>query len=108
VTELLLFVSAAFIRVFEDIHRAGVRHHDPRVENLMIQDDGQVAVIDFDKAELDASERSKAREIEYLKDILDGEYRSRDGWPTAQTHQTSDSSGSVGGSSQSESGSETE
>jgi tRNA A-37 threonylcarbamoyl transferase component Bud32 len=94
--------------VFEDIHRAGVRHQDPRVENLMIQDDGQVAVIDFDKAELGASERSKTREIDYLKDILDGLYRSRDGWPSEQTSRASDDEGFVGGSGQSESGSETE
>ena len=33
--------------------------------------DGNVYVIDFDKAELHASEGSKAREMYYLKDILD-------------------------------------
>jgi tRNA A-37 threonylcarbamoyl transferase component Bud32 len=82
--------SAAFTRVFEDIHRAGVRHHDPRVENLMIRDDGQVAVIDFDKAELNASESSKAREVEYLKDILDGSYPSRDSWASDRTRRDPD------------------
>jgi tRNA A-37 threonylcarbamoyl transferase component Bud32 len=66
--------------VFEDIHRAGIRHHDPRLENLMVSSDGQVAVIDFDKAELDASESSKEREMRYVKEILDGEYPNRDDW----------------------------
>jgi serine/threonine protein kinase len=82
-------VSAAFIRVFEDIHRAGVRHHDPRLENLMVNDNGRVAVIDFDKAELHASESSKEREMVYVKDILDGEYPNRDGWPSECTPQPS-------------------
>jgi serine/threonine protein kinase len=82
-------VSAAFIRVFEDIHRAGVRHHDPRLENLMVNDNGRVAVIDFDKAELDASESSKEREMLYVKEILDGDYPNRDGWPSKCTPQPS-------------------
>lgn len=74
----------------EDIHRAGVRHHDPRVENHMVQDDGDIAIIDFDRAELDASESSKTREMGCLEDILDGLYPSRDGWPTAQASRASD------------------
>jgi tRNA A-37 threonylcarbamoyl transferase component Bud32 len=82
-------VSAAFIRVFEDIHRAGVRHHDPRLENLMVNGNGRVAVIDFDKAELDASESSKKREMLYVNDILDGVYQNRDGWPSECTPQRS-------------------
>jgi tRNA A-37 threonylcarbamoyl transferase component Bud32 len=71
--------------VFEDIHGAGVRHHDPRLENLMVSNDGQVFVIDFDKAELDASESSKEREMRYLKAILDGKYPNRDGWYSERT-----------------------
>jgi serine/threonine protein kinase len=71
--------------VFEDIHRAGVRHHDPRLENLMVNDDGRVTVIDFDKAEVDASESSKKREMMYVKEILDGIYPNRDGWPSERT-----------------------
>jgi len=94
--------------VFEDIHRAGVRHHDPRVENLMVQHDGNVAVIDFDKAELNASESSKTREIEYLKDILDGLYRSRDGWPSEQTSRASDNEHLTGDYDGSKLGSESE
>jgi serine/threonine protein kinase len=78
-------LSAAFIRVFENIHGAGVRHHDPRLENLMVNDDGRVTVIDFDKAELDASQSSRAREMTYVKDVLDGVYPNRDGIPTERT-----------------------
>jgi hypothetical protein len=74
----------------------------------MIQDDGEVAVIDFDRAELGASERSKKREISYLKAILGSLYLYRAGWRSAQTSRASDSSGSVDGSGQSESGSEME
>jgi hypothetical protein len=74
----------------------------------MVQDDGKVAVIDFDKAELDASESSKTREIDYLKDILDGLYQSRDGWPSEQTSRASDNGRLAGGYSGSESGSESE
>jgi serine/threonine protein kinase len=78
-------LSAAFIRVFEDIHRAGVRHHDPRLENLMVNDDGGVTVIDFDKAELDASQSSRAREMVYVKHVLDGVYPNRDSMFTERT-----------------------
>ena len=67
-----IFASAAFISVMQNIHRAGVRHHDPRVENLMVQADGNVAIID--RVELDASQSSKTRELEYLQDILDDIY----------------------------------
>jgi hypothetical protein len=60
------------------------------VENFMIQDDGEVAIIDFDLAELGASESSMKRELQYVKIILRGAYPSRDGWPTDQTSQPSD------------------
>jgi hypothetical protein len=55
----------------------------------MVNDNGRVAVIDFDKAELDASESSKEREMLYVKHILDGVYQNRDGWPSECTPQPS-------------------
>jgi hypothetical protein len=51
----------------------------------MVGDDGEVVVIDFDKAELHASESSKAREMMYVKEVLDGMYPNRDGWPSERT-----------------------
>jgi hypothetical protein len=48
----------------------------------MVNDDGRVAVIDFD---IDASESSKKREMLYVKEILDGEYPNQDGWPSECT-----------------------
>lgn len=101
-------LSTGFVRVLEAIHRAGVRHHDPRVENLMVQDDGSVAIIDFDKAELNASESSMAREMAYLNQILNGSYPSRDGWPSEQTSRASDTESSTGQRHWSDSGSDTE
>jgi hypothetical protein len=55
----------------------------------MVNDNGRVAVIDFDKAELYASESSKKREMLYVNHILDGLYQNRDVWSSECTPQPS-------------------
>jgi len=48
----------------------------------MVNDGDQAAVIDFDKAELGASKSSRACEMQYVKEVLDGVYLNWNGWPS--------------------------
>ncbi|KAK2460208.1 hypothetical protein APHAL10511_007799 [Amanita phalloides] len=52
----------AFKAVMAEIHEAGVRHYDIRPENLMMDQDGRAAIIDFDMAKVKAGKRSRRRE----------------------------------------------
>ncbi|KAG5640223.1 hypothetical protein DXG03_009771 [Asterophora parasitica] len=61
----------AFIKVLKSIHAAGVRHRDIRPENMVINEEGVVSIIDFDKAQMNASQRSMDAEREYLLWVLD-------------------------------------
>ncbi|KAG6814161.1 hypothetical protein H0H87_008746 [Tephrocybe sp. NHM501043] len=67
-------VMSAFSKTLQSIHDAGVRHNDIRAENLAIMDDDHVAIIDFDKAELDRSDGANRREMGYLEQALRGHY----------------------------------
>lgn len=44
-------VSAAFVKALNGIHNAGIVHTDLRIDNLTINDNGEVFIIDFDCAE---------------------------------------------------------
>lgn len=59
----------------KDIHAAGVRHRDLRPENLLVNpDNGEVFIIDFDRAIIGRSSENALRaEFEDLEDVLDGE-----------------------------------
>ncbi|KAG6907647.1 hypothetical protein DXG01_008097 [Tephrocybe rancida] len=63
----------AFIEVLKSIHTAGVRHRDLRVENLVLSEEGLPFIIDFDRAVMGASERSRHLEVDYLCALLDGD-----------------------------------
>lgn len=64
----------AFIAVLNGIHGAGVVHHDIRPPNLLVNKDGKVFIIDFDKAELNGDESQYAPECHELQALLDGHY----------------------------------
>ncbi|KAG6887603.1 hypothetical protein C0995_014082 [Termitomyces sp. Mi166 len=64
----------------KSIHDAGVRHRDlrlERLENLTIKSNGDPCIIDFDRAEMEADERSLEREKEKLQNVLDGRHEYR-------------------------------
>ncbi|KAF7296402.1 Protein kinase domain-containing protein [Mycena chlorophos] len=64
-----------FLAILDAIHAAGVRHHDLRPLNLLLDDRGQAHIIDFDVAKLDPTEGGKRRERRALVDLLfDGVY----------------------------------
>jgi serine/threonine protein kinase len=68
-----------------EIHNAGVRHYDIRPENLMMDDEGNATIIDFDMAKVRAGKRSRRREFEHLCDLLDGGYDPPNQWPSPRT-----------------------
>lgn len=63
-----------FIAVLDGIHEAGVIHRDIRPPNLLVNQDGRVFVIDFDKAKLCDNESKFASECRDLRCLLDGHY----------------------------------
>ncbi|KAG6807906.1 hypothetical protein H0H92_006025 [Tricholoma furcatifolium] len=63
----------AFSEALESIHSAGVRHRDIRAENMIIGDDGVAYIIDFDRAVMNASERSRNRELDYMVGLMRAE-----------------------------------
>lgn len=60
--------------VLDGIHDAGVVHRDIRPPNLLVNNAGEVFIIDFDKAELNDDERYFARECTNLRNLLNGHY----------------------------------
>ena len=61
----------AFLITLQSIHSAGVHHGDIRYHNLLIKDSGEVTIIDFDRAQRDATESSRREEYHKLRRLLD-------------------------------------
>ncbi|RDB15923.1 hypothetical protein Hypma_003520 [Hypsizygus marmoreus] len=64
----------AFLRAVGEIHKAGVCHQDLRAPNLLVNESGGVAIVDFDIANTDASKDARKQEIEQLKCLLNSIY----------------------------------
>jgi len=60
-----------FRTTLEEIHHAGILHGDIRRQNLLINDSGEVAIIDFDQSMESPSTEAMAREMSHLVDLLD-------------------------------------
>lgn len=73
VPDSILSYRSAFLLILQSIHNAGVRHRDIRPPNLLVNTDGTVSIIDFDRATLNFSEIANQREMYNLECILDGE-----------------------------------
>ncbi|KAG5351929.1 hypothetical protein C0989_004476 [Termitomyces sp. Mn162] len=69
--------KSAYMDALKSIHDAGVRHRDLRLENLTIKSNGDPCIIDFDRAEMEADERSLDREKVKLQNVLDGRHEYR-------------------------------
>jgi len=61
---------AAFLSTLEAIHDAGVIHRDPRPRNLLVDDEGEVTIINFDQAEVKAYDKEMDHEYDGLFDLL--------------------------------------
>ncbi|KAG6851674.1 hypothetical protein H0H87_012879, partial [Tephrocybe sp. NHM501043] len=84
VSELSEGAKSSFIRTLQSIHRAGVRHRDIRLQNLAAIDNDHVAIIDFDRAKLEPTEKAKkAIEMDHLLNVLKGD--DDDPWMSAST-----------------------
>ncbi|KAG6814858.1 hypothetical protein H0H87_006996, partial [Tephrocybe sp. NHM501043] len=67
-----------------NIHRADLRHRDIRLQNLVAIDNDHVAIIDFDRAKLEPTEKAKkAIEMDHLLNVLKGD--DDDPWMSAST-----------------------
>jgi len=55
----------------KNIHAAGVIHGDIRSPNLLIDKFGEVAIIDFDRAEKNESKTARKAEFKALTRILE-------------------------------------
>ncbi|KAF8907637.1 hypothetical protein CPB84DRAFT_1768412, partial [Gymnopilus junonius] len=64
----------AFRRVLKGLHKAGIRHHDIRSDNLLINSRNEVFIIDFDCADYEVNPENTEREMECLDDLLEGKY----------------------------------
>ncbi|KAF8885248.1 hypothetical protein CPB84DRAFT_1850447 [Gymnopilus junonius] len=64
----------AFRRILKGLHEAGIRHHDIRSDNLLINSRNQVYIIDFDCADYEVNSENTEREMECLDDLLEGQY----------------------------------
>jgi serine/threonine protein kinase len=60
-----------FRSTLEEIHPAGILHSDVRRPNLLINDSGEVAIIDFDQSTENPSTEAMAWEVSQLVDLLD-------------------------------------
>ena len=65
----------SFRRVLQGLHEAGVRHHDIRADNLLINSRNEVFIIDLDRADFEVSQENKDHEMLCLDDLLEGRYR---------------------------------
>lgn len=74
-----------FLLAMKEIHHAGVCHRDIRPENLLVNADGAVCIIDFDKADLTSSVGARKREYEHLDDLLAGSYTPPGSFPSPKT-----------------------
>jgi len=54
----------------EEIHKAGVLHGDLRHENLLVDELGRTAIIDFDQSEKTSSAEAMEWEMEELANLL--------------------------------------
>ncbi|PPR00326.1 LOW QUALITY PROTEIN: hypothetical protein CVT26_009741 [Gymnopilus dilepis] len=65
----------AFRRVLKGLHEAGVRHHDIRADNLLVNSQNEVFIIDLDCADFEVHPDNKEQEMECLDDLLEGRYQ---------------------------------
>jgi RIO-like serine/threonine protein kinase len=60
------------LAILKGIHAAGILHCDLRRQNLLIEEHGEPAIIDFDQSKTKPSKNAMDREYAQLADILDG------------------------------------
>ncbi|PBL01858.1 hypothetical protein ARMGADRAFT_1005352 [Armillaria gallica] len=64
---------ATLIRILERIHAAGVAHGDIRTWNMVADGEGNLSIIDFDRAKFRGHRAQMRAEHQRLEDLLDGE-----------------------------------
>ncbi|PBK65722.1 hypothetical protein ARMSODRAFT_1087332 [Armillaria solidipes] len=64
---------ATLLRILESIHAAGVAHGDIRTWNMVADGEGNLSIIDFDRAKFRGHRAQMRAERQRLEDLLDGE-----------------------------------
>lgn len=82
----LFFYSSALEAILRRIHGADILHNDLRIDNLMVNDHGEVFIIDFDLGEY-----KKDRDV-YYYDKENTHLMSSIGW-TQETEDEDDEDG---------------
>ncbi|KAJ3503836.1 hypothetical protein NLJ89_g8254 [Agrocybe chaxingu] len=68
----------AFIAIMNSLHEAGIRHRDIRADNMVVHPvTHQVSLIDFDCADEKLMQKTLAKEIQCMNDILDRSYEGQ-------------------------------
>ncbi|KAK0191552.1 hypothetical protein F5146DRAFT_605341 [Armillaria mellea] len=63
---------AILLQILENIHASGVAHGDIRSWNIVVDDDGKLSIIDFDRAKYKGAPVQMEAERERLEGLLDG------------------------------------
>lgn len=66
-----------FLKVLESIHATGYCRNDIHPHNLLVNGFGEVAIVDFDRAEEDRHRHRHFHEYAQLRDVLDGKEVNR-------------------------------
>jgi len=60
----------SFLAILQSIHALRVHHGDLRYDNLLVDDSGEVAIIDFDRATINARQSDRKEEYRALTRLL--------------------------------------
>jgi len=71
---LTLVYRSQLLRILSAIHKAGILHRDLRPENMVVDEDGLAAIIDFDRAVFNTEADSQDTETALLRRIFEKRY----------------------------------
>ena len=57
--------------ILNSIHKAGIIHGNLRLDNMLVNDTGEVAIVDFDQAQRSSDPRRFHKEVQALEGLLE-------------------------------------
>jgi serine/threonine protein kinase len=69
-TDLMELIRLRFLAILESIHDAGILHGNLRLDNLLVNDSGDVAIVDFDEAKQRPDVNLVHKERQFLDGLL--------------------------------------
>ncbi|KAL4259367.1 hypothetical protein AB1N83_009778 [Pleurotus pulmonarius] len=83
--KLPVLTKKKFLIAMKEIHRANVCHRDIRPENMVMNENEDICIIDFDKADLTSSKGARKREYRHMERLLAGIYLPQGMFPSPRT-----------------------